>query len=238
MGYVIEGLFIVTIIALMVTIIKYPKDVARGVLGFVLLPFRRTWSLLRPFLFPFELLILFLEKKFEVNYLTKLIDRDSLSISQKTKERKQVNFQKFRKYIIVNSTSDQIESELKEADECCPEVSIEHLQIKRTENYSVIETPNNGFYGYNLLIQWLTANMNKNEIVGFASNSRTSFFTISGTEGENDLRGKTNTGKKFWVSLYDDLDNKQFLRINDDLKLESSLTTESLEKMVKNAMGH
>lgn len=235
MEYIVEGLIIIGVIALMATIIKYPKDVATGILGFLLLPFRRIWDYIRFFLLPFELLILFLEKKFEVNYLSKFIDRNSLTTNRKTKESKHVNFQKFRKYIIVNSISEQIENELKEADDCCPEVNIEQLEIKRTEKYLVIETPNNGFFGYNFLIQWLAEQLKENEIIGFASNGRTRFFTVSNTEGDNDMIGRTNTGKKFWVSLYDNLDDKQFLRINNNLELNSELTTESLEKMVINA---
>ena len=236
MKYVFEGLIIIGFVALIVTIIKYPKDVGRGIFGFLSYPFEQLWALIQLFLLPFILLILFLEKKFEVNYLTKFIDRESSSTKKKTKERKQINFQNFRKYIIVNSTSEQIETELKEADECCPEVNLDQHSISRTDSYSVIEIPTTGFYGYNFLIQWLTNNFNKNQIVGLASNGRTRFLTISNTEGDNDMIGSTNTGKKFWVSLYDDLDNKQFLRINPELELNSELTTESLEKMVKNAM--
>jgi hypothetical protein len=240
MKYVFEGLFIIGIVALIVTIIKYPKDVANGIastaIGFITLPFIRIWNVIQLFLLPLELLILYLEKKFEVNYLTKYIDREPSTTKKKTKERKQINFQNFRKFIIVNSTSEQIESELNEADECCPEVNLEDHSIARTDSYSVIEIPRTGFYGYNFMIQWLTNNFTKNQIVGLASNGRTRFLTISNTEGDNDMIGRTQTGKKFWVSMYDDLDKKQFLRINPELELNSELTTESLEKMVKNAM--
>jgi hypothetical protein len=236
MKYVFEGLIIIGIVALIVTIIKYPKDIGRGIFSMLLHPFERLWGYIQLILLPFVLLILFLEKKFEVNYLTKFIDHESSSTKKKTKERKQINFKNFKKYIIVNSTSKQIESELKEADECCPEVNLDQLSISRTESYSVVEIPKTGFYGYNFLIQWLTNNLNKNQIVGLASNGRTRFLTTSNTDGDNDMIGRTNTGKNFWVSLYDDLDNKQFLRINPELELNSELTTESLEKMVKNAM--
>lgn len=236
MKYVFEGLIIIGIVSLIVTIIKYPKDVGRGILGMLLLPFERMWGIIRFFLLPLELIILYLEKKFEVNYLTKYIDREPSTTKKKTKERKQINFKNFRKFIIVNSTSEQIESELNEADECCPEVNLEDHSIARTDSYSVIEIPRTGFYGYNFMIQWLTNNFTKNQIVGLASNGRTRFLTISNTDGDNDMIGRTNTGKKFWVSMYDDLDNKQFLRINQELELNSELTTESLEKMVKNAM--
>lgn len=120
MEYVFEGLIIIGIVALIVTVFKYPKDIGKGILGFLLMPFERLWGYVRFFLFPLELLILFLEKKFDVNYLTKFIDRESSTTKQKTKERKQVNFKNFKKHIIVNSTSRQLEDELKKRMRAVP----------------------------------------------------------------------------------------------------------------------
>ncbi|SMG42079.1 hypothetical protein SAMN05661096_02861 [Marivirga sericea] len=236
MKYVFEGLIIIGIVALIVTIIKYPKDIGKGLLGTLSLPFRRLWTLIRFLLLPFELLILFLEHKFDVNYLTKFIDSESSSTKKQTTERKHINFKNFKKYVIINSTSEQIEEEVREADECCLELNLVELRISRTDTYTVIDVPQTGFYGYNFLIQWLTNSLKENQIVGFASNASFSFLTISSTEGENDMIGRTDTYKKFWVSLYDDLDNKEFLRINEKLDVNSQLTTVSLEKMVRNAM--
>lgn len=236
MEFIIEGIFIILGIALVVTIIKYPRDTGNVIVGFLLLPFRRLWDILSLLLLPFGLLIIFIEEKLGINYLTKLINRESKSAKKKTKSRKPINFRKFKKYIIVNSTSEQIESELKEANESCPEVNLDQNTIHRTASYSVLELPRIGFYGYNFLIQWLDEQMKGQEIVGYASNGRTKFLTISDKDGENELIGRTNTGQNFWISMYDDLDNKQFLRLNREVKINSNLTTRSLEKMVKNAI--
>lgn len=233
----VEAIIIIGVIALFATVIKYPKDVGKGAISFLLLPFHAVMDSIALIFFPLGLLIIFVERKIGINYLTKLIERKSFGAKKKTTARKQINFQKFKKYIVINSITEQIKDELWEANECCPEVNIEQMEILKTERYSVIETPKIGFYGYNFLIQWLTHNMKGHEIVGFATNRRTRFITIVNTDGDNDLIGQTNTGKKFWVSMYDDLDNNQFLWLSDKIELNSKLTTESLEKMVKNAVG-
>ncbi len=84
MELVIEGLIIIGIVALIMTVIKYPKDVAKGVLGFILLPFRRIWYLFRFIMFPLEILILYIEEKLGVDYLTKFF----YGKSSKAKKRK------------------------------------------------------------------------------------------------------------------------------------------------------
>ena len=236
MELVVEVIIIILGIAFIVTVIKYPKDVGNLILGYILLPFRRIWDFISLLSFPFVILIIFIEEKLGVNYLTRLFNSDSLNTKRKTKSRKPINFKKFKKYLIINSTSEQIESELKEANESCPEVNLDLNKIYRTESYSVIEIPKIGFYGYNFLIQWMNEQMKGQEIVGYATNGRSKFLTISNQNEVNELIGMTNSEKRFWVSMYDDLDNKQFLRINDDINLPNHLSTEGLEKMIKNAI--
>ena len=86
MKYLFEGLIIAGILILIAVIIKNPKDAGRLVLDILLLPFRRMWSFIRLLLIPIELLILYLEKKFGVDYLTKFLDRGASSSREKTKE--------------------------------------------------------------------------------------------------------------------------------------------------------
>lgn len=130
----------------------------------------------------------------------------------------------------------ELEQQLKEADETCPEVTIERSQVYRTESYSIIELPSIGFYGFNFMIQWLTEFVKSVEVYGFANSGRSQFLTFVDKNSENDLIGLTNTGKKFFVSMYDDLDNKQFLRLNQSIEVETKLTTESLEQLIEKAM--
>ena len=85
MKYLFEGLIITGIVLLIAVIIKKPKDAGRLVLDILLLPFRRMWSFILFLFIPVELLILYLEKKFGVDYLTRFIDPASVSNRKKEK---------------------------------------------------------------------------------------------------------------------------------------------------------
>ncbi len=232
----VSTIIVIGILALIATVVKYPKDVGNGVLGFLFWPFERIWGWILLILFPIGLLVLFIEGKLGKNFLTKYINKASGQQVYKTSSRKPINFPKFKKYIIINSVDKEFETQITEANATCPEVDIGEINIVRTGNYSVVELPKIGFFGYNLLIQWLTNELRSNEVFGFSSNGRTSFLTQNDTDGDNNMKGLTNTGKKFWLNMYEDLDQKQFLRLNNDIELSTELTTETLDLMVKNAM--
>jgi len=231
----VSTIIIIGILALIATVIQYPKDVGNGVLGFLFWPFGRLFGLISLILLPIGLVILYVEDKLGKKFFTKYINKFSGQKVYKTTSRKPVNFPKFKKYIVVNSTDAELTNQIHEANKTCQEVDIRGMNIWRTENYSVVELPNIGFFGYNLLIQWLTNELKSNEVYGFSANGRTRFLTQNDPNGDNNMKGLTNTGKTFWLDMYEDLDQKQFLRLNNDIELDTELTTESLEIMVKNA---
>lgn len=232
----VSTIIILGILALLATVIKYPKDVGNGVLGFLFWPFERLFGWITLILLPIGLLILYVEDKLGKKFFTKYVNKFSGQKVYKTTSRKPVNFLKFKKYIVVNSTNAELTNQIDEANETCQEVDISGMNIWRTENYSVIELPNIGFFGYNLLIQWLTNELKSNEVYGFSSNGQTSFLTQNDPNGDNNMKGLTNIGKTFWLDMYEDLDQKHFLRLNNEIELDTELTTESLELMVKKAM--
>ena len=75
MVYLVEAIIIILVIALIVTIIIYPKDVGKLVLGFLVSPFLRLWEIISLVLIPLGLLIVFIGKMVGVYYKTKIIDR-------------------------------------------------------------------------------------------------------------------------------------------------------------------
>ncbi|MEQ9169326.1 MAG: hypothetical protein RLO12_23935 [Fulvivirga sp.] len=228
-----EIVYIFLVLALIITIIKYPKDVSKGVIGIMLLPFERIWDLFILITLPIKLIILFAEERLNVNYLTRYLSKNKSTSTYKTIGRKPISFSKFRKYIVINGEVTEIKKSINEAKRISPELNIEGLALTASETHSIIELPSIGFYGFNYLIQWLAEDFQSNEVYGFASNGRSKFLVLNDLNGENSLVSLTNTGKKFWLSMYDDLDKKQFLRLNDTLKVETSLTTDSLELLVK-----
>ena len=71
--YFVTTFIIIGIIGIIVTVIKYPRDSANGVLAVLLLPFKAIWARVRSILFPFEILFLIIENG--VKHLIKLNDR-------------------------------------------------------------------------------------------------------------------------------------------------------------------
>lgn len=227
-----EIVYIFLVLALIITIIKHPKDVGKGVIGILLLPFQYVWDMFMFITLPIQIIILFVEDKMKVNYLSKYLDKAKPIATYKTKSRKPISFSKFKKYIVINSISSEISLQIEEAKSTLPEIDLNKLRLTTSNTHSVIELPCIGFYGFNFLIQWLSEHFKNNDVYGFASNGRSKFLTLNDSNGENSTVGLTNTGKKFWVSLYDDLDNKQFLQLNDEINVDTTLTTDSMEQLI------
>ncbi|WP_109830668.1 hypothetical protein [Reichenbachiella versicolor] len=233
MNHIVEVLIILGVIALIITIFKYPRDAGKTVLSILFLPFVRIWNIILFILFPIDLLISFIEDSFGTNFFTKYLNKESRTRSYKTEGRKNLNFRIFEKFIFLNTIPDQLEKQLMEADETCPEVTVDGFKIHRTEKYSVIELPNIEFYGFSFMIQWLTEFVENVEVYGYADSGRSQFLMFVDKNSENDLIGLTNTAKKFFVTLYDDLDQQQFLRLNQSIQVKTELTTESLGQLIK-----
>lgn len=157
----------------------------------------------------------------------------SLATGYKTSSKKQINFSKFKKYIFINSTKVQsIKEQLVESYDTCPEVNIEGYTIIKTDKYSIIELPNSGFYGFNFLLMWLKENLHDTDVYGYATNKRSKFFIYVDPNTDNNLIGRTNKQQKFWVSMYEDLDTHQFLRINLRVRIDTNLTTDFFEQLL------
>ena len=236
MNHIVEVLIVIGLVGALITIIKYPKDSGKTVLGFLFFPFRRLWNLLLVFLIPIGLLVLIVESKLEINFLSKYINKLVGRHNYKTQGRKNLNFKIFSNYILVNTISAEIEAQLKEAEGTCHEVNNLDYQVYRTDKYSIIELPNISFYGFNYMIQWLASFLKNTEVYGFSDSGRSQFITYVDKKDENDLIGLTNTGKKFFVSLYDDLNKQQYLRLNQSIEVDTTYTTVSMKQLVIQAI--
>ena len=226
-------------VAFVVAIIRYPKDFVKLIKVLLLLPlipFIRVWYLLLFFLSPLWILILKIEKLIGFDYLSRLSKKIDPQ-DYKTESRKNFDFSKFNKYIFINTTNfDPIEKQLTEANETCQEVNIQNYKLSFANEYSIIEVPSSGFYSFNFLIQWLTEHFRNSEVYGFATNGRSKFFSFVDHSTENNLIGSTSKNQNYWVSMYDDLDNKQYLRLCKGVAVDSKLNTDSFERLIKNAI--
>jgi len=232
-GIIFSAIFILGGIALVITLIKYPRDIAKGLFGVLLLPFNAIWDHITFIFFPISLLITFLDDRFKWGFISKLTNTFQNS-DYKTSSKEVINFQKFNKYLFINSTEEKtIINELKNASDSCNEVNILDFIISPTNKYTIIELPNLGFYGFNFLVMWLKENLMSFEVFGYASSESLEFFVYLDTAMENNLLGLTNKNKKFWINMYDDLDNQQFLRMNDTLPINKNLTTDFFSPLIK-----
>ncbi|WP_416866427.1 MAG: hypothetical protein ACMVP2_01490 [Imperialibacter sp.] len=229
---IFSTLFLLGVIAFVAALIKYPKDFVKLVWGFIIFPFERAWDLLILILTPFWLLLLILDDILGLKVLPKVGSKISTK-DYKTISRQPINFVGFEKFILVNSLDiNSIREQLVEARETYPEVNIENYTIDSRTSFSIIHLPSSSFYGFNFLVMWLAEHFKGQEVYGYARNGTARFFNYVDSNTENSLIGMTNRRKKFWVSMYDNLDEKQYLRINNSIPMDSKLTTDFFEDLM------
>lgn len=226
-----EFIFVLGGLAIVVIVIRYPKDTLNVILGIVLLPFRRLWRILSFFLYPLFLVVVWLEKQIGLSIFSK-IDTNKSVAGRKTQRRKNIVFHSFDKYLLLNSPNVDVEVQLMEAANTDKQSNFGKWTIHRTKDYTIIELTDISFYAFNFLIQWLDEAFKNVETVGFCINEKLSFTLINDQEGENNMLGVTNGGTTFWVSLYDDLDKMQFLRIDPNILKKSVFATNKVEKLI------
>ncbi len=197
MGTIVSAIFILGGIALIVTLIKYPKDIAKGLFGVLMLPFKAIWDRLTFLLFPIYLLLTFLEDRFKWKFLS-IMSNEFQNSDYKTYSKKAVNFNDFSKYLFINSTEEEtIIKEPMKASDSCNEVNILDYILSPTNKYTIIELSNIGFNGFNFLVLWLEENLKLFKIFGYASSKNFEFFVYLDNQMENNLLGLTNKDKKF-----------------------------------------
>jgi len=230
---VVTVLFLIGGIALIATVIKYPKDVAKGVFietpkAFLYGIGNRLWFILIPIWGPLWLL--------DAYFKWNIFERLQMSFDSDYKYRgtkRKINFVNFKRFILTNEIDkNKIAASIQEASETIRELDISEHRINQSNGYSLIELPNAGFYGFNFLIQWLTEELKGTEVYGYASNNRTDFFLYQDPLTTNNLIGRTNKGKRFSVSMYDDLDKENALRMNERIKVDKEVTTDFFSKLV------
>ena len=79
---------------------------------------------------------------------------------------------------------------------------------------------------------WLAEHFKGQEVYGYARNGTARFFNYVDSNTENSLIGMTNKQEKFWISMYDNLAEKQYLRIDNSIPMNSKLTTDFFEDLV------
>lgn len=229
---IFSSLFILGGLALVIAIIRYPKDFVRLIWGFIAYPFLHAWDIMKLIFSPLWILLLFIDDISGLKFLSK-IDSKISKKDYKTISRQTINFSKFEKFILVNSEDiDSIKEQLIESEDTCSEVNIEEYEIDSRTSFSIINLPHSTFYGFNFLVMWLTEHFKNQEVYGYARNGKTTFFNYVDPNTDNSLIGITNKKNKFWISMDDDINEKQYLRINNLIPMKSKLTTDFFEELM------
>lgn len=228
--YIIEGLFILLGLALVVTAIKYPKDVfVKLPLEIIKLPFRRVWWLISLPLTILAIPLIYFGEKYKWRItptIQKLLDLGESDDDDKphpsTKNLK-VDFKKGDKYVFVLTTNKDLKTLIGDFLEVLTgKHSIEEFKIADNGDQKIIKFPSDiNFYDYHLLVQHLNNELGDKKSFGLYKSDKLTYYVFQDAETLNNLVGFTSDKKVFSIYMLDDLETKQHLRINQRLKIET-----------------
>jgi hypothetical protein len=228
--YIIEGLFILLGLAFVAVAIKYPKDVfIKLPLEIIKLPFRKLWWLISLPLTILAIPLIYFGEKYKWKVtptIQKLLDLGESDDDDKphpsTKNLK-VDFMKGDKYVFVLTANKDLKALIIDFLEVLTgEYSIEEFKIADNGNQKIIRFPiNTNFYDYHLLVQHLSNELGDKESFGVYKSDKLTYYVFQDTETLNNLVGFTSDKKLFSIYMLDDLETKQHLKINQNLKVET-----------------
>lgn len=237
--YIIEGLFILLGIGLLVTVIKYPKDIfVKLPLGIVNLFLRRLWWFVSLPLTILSIPLIALGKKFKWEItpaIQKFIDSEiggeEDSPYPSTKNLK-VDFKNGEKYAyVLNSSKDLKKIILDLVEVLTQKYSIEEFKVAVNGSQTIIKFPTYiNFYDYHLLIQHLYNELGDRNSFGVYKSDKLLYYVFQDSETLNNLVGFTSARKLFSIFMLADLERKQHLRLNQKLKIETDWIEDQLQE--------
>lgn len=228
--YLLAGISIILVLSLAYFLIKEPKEILYGFLRFM-----RGGIMFFPIWIP----ALILDKYFKLG----IYDLDEEGSNQEdfvyeSVEKLDIDFSQYQKYIIVEATDLlKIKKAIVECYETTPEEDFKGILYHRDQDRFILKMRDDcSFVNYHYLIQWFDNELNsrKNiEIYGLALNQpdpMNSYYVVSDKTGEyiNCLTGKIFLGDKFSINLYNDYWKKQWLDINNKIKIDREIEIGSI----------
>ncbi len=228
--YILEGLFILLGLGLLVTAIKYPKDVfIKLPLEIIKFPFRRVWWLISLPLTILAIPLIYFGEKYKWRItptIQKLIDlgesHDDDKPHPSTKNLK-IDFKQGDKYIFVLTANKDLRTLIGDFLEVLTgKHLIEEFKIADKGDQKIIKFPIDiNFYDYHLLVQHLSNELGDKNSFGVYKSDKLTYYVFQDTETLNNLVGFTSDRQIFSIYMLDDLETKQHLRINQKLKVET-----------------
>ena len=229
-NYILEGIFILLGLAAIATAIKYPKDVfIKLPLEIIKAPFRRIWWIITLPLIVLAIPLIYFGEKYKWRItptITKLIDfgtTDKDDKPHKTTKNLKVDFKDGDKYLFVITSTKDLKQLITDFLEALTEKhSIDDFKIADNGNQKIINFPNNiSFYDYHLLVQYFNGELGDDNSFGVFKSSRLQYYVFQDKERLNNLVGFTTDKKYFSIYMLDDLDKKQYLKLNQKLKMDT-----------------
>lgn len=201
-NYIIEALFILLGLALVLAVFKYPRD------AFINLPLGILKGIFRH---PIKLAKLF----------TGFDGGDSEDRPYRATRKRQVNFAAGTKYIMILATDRSALDSIADFLELLTgKFNITDFDFKDTGQQTTIRCPSSiSFYDFHLLTQHIKGEFGENNSFGIFISSRLRYCVFQDPNSLNNLIGFTTKKERFSIHLLDDLDKKQYLRINPDIEI-------------------
>ncbi len=230
-NYFIEGLFVLLGLALIAAVVKYPKDafvkLPLGIFHYVLArPILRILSI--PLLIVGIPIVYFGEKYNwritpTVSKLMNFGTKDKDDKPHKATKNLKVDFKNGDKYLfVISSTKDLKELITDFLEVLTGEHSIADFKFADKGNQKVISFPKNiGFYDYHLLVQYFNGELGDENSFGVFKSSGLQYYVFQDKDTLNNLVGFTTDMKYFSIYMLDDLDKKQYLKLNQKLNLDT-----------------
>jgi hypothetical protein len=211
---IIEIIIVGLLIVLVITIFKYPMDIIRGFLILIEPDWFRpiTWIFS-----PIWLIAYGLNKKFNLKIIDSESNRENLSEEPYPSHKNlKVDFKIGVKALYVNSDESKIIEHLKEFLEFAEKDY--HINEFKFNKDKLVECPSDiSFYDFNILTQHF-CNEFKNA-KGLFKSDKFGYYLYQDSKTTHNLIGKTTFNQKFSIYTLDDLDNKIYLKLNNEIKV-------------------
>lgn len=240
---IISTIIILLIIAAIITIIKYPKQILIDApAGFMKISVERFLSTIAFITIPIWLPLWLLENQFkwgifEFKFFKFFYEFDTSEpnederpdIQYPVKEKLQIDFEQHTKYFISSfQDSKRIVSSLEDTLANIDK-TLKDPQVFKIGGLTVVRTSELNLYDFHLLIQCLDNDFKKSKNFGFAKNSKASFFGITDKRTLNNIVGQTSTGNNYAYSLVSGQEN--YLGINNEIDLCSKYSTDFFDEL-------
>ena len=244
---IVSTIFILLLIALVVTIVKYPRDIfielPSGILKIGKEQFLFYTSIITlPVWLPILLLdnhfkwgisnhkffSLFNHKKVNIKDTDEIQDIEYAEI-----KRVDIQFSNFSKYFIstINNSKELVNC-LKEGLESIGKQPA-FFECKNSSGLKIVKADDLELYEFQYLIQWLDNELKNTKNYGFALNTHFSFFGIADSNTLNNIIGKTSRGEVFAFNLVNG--QEDYLSQIDKLNFKSKYTTKFFEELIQKA---